>query len=133
MNPAKPSSPTADERRQKIAASNEVVNRKRRQTQDLIDRKNRLALQAKTDHQQALDEKSRVMGGAERQLMIQQRQHDYRNAAANAIVQKENEKEITRLERWDEIKQVGEELSEISVSWEDLPTLPDILFDDNPA
>ena len=44
-----------------------------------------------------------------------------------------SEKEIKRLERWDEIKQVGEELSEISVSWEDLPTLPDILFDDNPA
>lgn len=132
MNPAKPS-PTADERRQKIAASNELVTRKRRQTQDLIDRKNRLALQAKADHQKALDEKSRVMDGAERQLMIQQRQNDYRNAAANAIVQKENEKEIKRLERWDEIKQVGEELSEISVSWEDLPTLPDILFDDNPA
>lgn len=92
-----------------------------------------MALQAKADHQKALDEKSRVMDGAERQLMIQQRQNDYRNAAANAIVQKENEKEIKRLERWDEIKQVGEELSEISVSWEDLPTLPDILFDDNPA
>ena len=133
MNPAKPSSPTAAERKATIAAKNEVVNRKRRQTQEIINRKDRMAKEAKDEEKRALDEQSRVMGGEERQRMIEERQENYRNAAIDAINREEAEKEVNRLKRWDEIKQVGIEISEISVSWEDLPRLPDILFDENPA
>jgi hypothetical protein len=133
MNPAKPSSPTAAERKATIAAKNEVVNRKRRQTQEIINRKDRMAKEAKDEEKRALDEQSRVMGGEERQRMIEERQENYRNAAIDAINREEAEKEVNRLKRWDEIKQVGIEISEISVFWEDLPRLPDILFDENPA
>jgi hypothetical protein len=133
MNPAKPSSPTAAERKATIAAKNEVVNRKRRQTQEIINRKDRMAKEAKDEEKRALDEQSRVMGGEERQRMIEERQENYRNAAIDAINREEAEKEVNRLKRWDEIKQVGIEISEISVNWEDLPRLPDILFDENPA
>ena len=133
MNPAKPSSPTAAERKATIAAKNEVVNRKRRQTQEIINRKDIMEKEAKDEEKRALDEQSRVMGGEERQRMIEERQENYRNAAIDAINREEAEKEVNRLKRWDEIKQVGIEISEISVSWEDLPRLPDILFDENPA
>ena len=128
-----PASPTAEERREKIAAANEVIMRKRRQSQELDDRKKKLTLQAKKKEKEALDERSRVMDRSERQLMIKQRQLDHADAVVHALDREEREKEENRLQRWAEIKAVGEELSEISVSWEDLPTLPDILFDDNPA
>ena len=128
-----PASPTAEERRAKITAANEVVMRKRRQSQKLDERKSKLALQAKEKELNALNERSKVMNREERMAMITQRQVDHHDATIHALNREEQDKEDKRLQRWSEIKAVGEELSEISVSWEDLPRLPDILFDDNPA
>lgn len=126
-------SPTAAERRATITAANEIVRRKRRQSQDLEERKQRLAKEEKEKKQVALNERSRVMDKSERQQMIKERQEHYRLAVVNEANREEQEKEEKRLQRWKVIKGIGEDLSEISVSWEDLPTLPDILFDDNPA
>ncbi len=122
-------SPTAAERRRQIEEKHALVMKKRQQADEHAARARAQQARDKAAEQHALDERARRIDRSERQAMIAARVRDHHDAKAAAVSREEREKEKKRTARWAKVREVGERLSEISVSWEDLPRIPDEVFE----